>query len=100
VATVLATAYAAVCGLGHVAADRATGGFLRTAVAHHHAVWPSERDLVTAATLESLVYALGTASRDDLLTAILTGADFLPVARTAAAWWPDIPGHRRASALR
>ena len=55
---------------------------------------------MTAATLESLVHALGIPSRDDLLTTILTGADFLPVARTAAARWPDIPGHRRASALR
>ncbi len=93
------TAYAAVRGLGHVAADRSTGDFLRGAVAHHHAAWLNDRDPVTAATLESLVYALGMASRDDLLTAILTGADFLPVARTAAAWWLDIPGHRRASAL-
>ncbi|MFJ9631593.1 XRE family transcriptional regulator [Streptomyces sp. NPDC101175] len=94
------TAYAAVRGLGHVAADRATGDFLRSAVAHHHAVWLTDRDPVTAATLESLVYALGMASRDDVLTTILTGADHLPVARTAAAWWLDIPGHRRASALR
>ncbi|WP_406124070.1 XRE family transcriptional regulator [Streptomyces sp. NBC_00989] len=93
------TSYAAVRGLGHVAADRSAGDFLRGAVAHHHAAWLSDRDPVTAATLESLVYALGMASRDDLLTAILTGADFLPVARTAAAWWLDIPGHRRASAL-
>ncbi|WP_427921517.1 XRE family transcriptional regulator [Streptomyces sp. cg40] len=94
------TAYAAVRGLGHVAADRAGGDFLRTAVAHHHAVWLSDRDPVTAATLESLVYALGMASRDDLLTAILDSADFLPPARTAAARWLAIPGHRRASALR
>lgn len=72
----------------------------RPAVAHHHAVWLSDRDPVTAATLESLVYALGMAWRDDLLTAILTRAGFLPVARTAAAWWLDIPGQRRASALR
>lgn len=94
------TAYAAVRGLGHVAADRSTGDFLRGAVAHHHAAWLTDRDPVTAATLESLVYALGMASRDDLLTSILTGPDFLPVARTAAAWWLDIPAHRRASALR
>lgn len=93
------TAYAAVRGLGHVAADRSTGDFLRDAVAHHHAVWLTDRDPVTAATLESLVYALGMASRDDLLATVRSGADFLPGARTAAAWWLSIPGHRRASAL-
>ncbi|MBN0048439.1 helix-turn-helix domain-containing protein [Streptomyces actuosus] len=92
-------AYAAVRGLGHVAADHAAGAFLRDAVAHHHAAWLSDRDPTTAATLESLVYALGMASRDDLLTAIAAEPGSLPAARTAAAWWLSIPGHRRASAL-
>lgn len=94
-----AIAYAAVRGLGHVAADRSAGDFLRSAVAHHHAAWLSGRDPVTAATLESLVYALGMAARDDLLATIRSGPDILPAARTAATWWLDIPEHRRTSAL-
>ncbi|GAA5706573.1 helix-turn-helix domain-containing protein [Streptomyces avermitilis] len=92
-------AYAAVRGLGHVAADHPAGDFLRDAVAHHHAAWLRGGDAVSAATLESLVYALGMASRDDLLAEIRAGTDVLPAARTAAARWLDIPGHRRASAL-
>ncbi|MFF8930128.1 XRE family transcriptional regulator [Streptomyces longwoodensis] len=94
------TAYAAVRGLGHVAPERSAGDFLRDAVAHHHGAWLSSRDPVTAATLESLVYALGMAGRDDLLTTIRERADYFPAARTAAAWWLGIPRHHRASALR
>ncbi|MFC8364712.1 XRE family transcriptional regulator [Streptomyces griseorubiginosus] len=92
-------AYAAVRGLGHVAADRSTGDFLRSALAHHHGAWLTGRDPVTAATLESLVYALGMAARDDVLTTIRTNPDYLPATRAAASWWLDIPGHRRTSAL-
>ncbi|MFD4502793.1 XRE family transcriptional regulator [Streptomyces sp. NPDC058457] len=94
------TAYVAVRALGHVAADDADSGFLRTAVAHHHTAWRLTRDPVSAATVESLVYALGMAARDDLLAEIRSDPGFLPTARTAAAGWPAIPGHRRASALR
>jgi hypothetical protein len=54
---------------------------------------------VTTATLESLVHALGMASRDDPLATVRSGADFLPGARTAASWWLGVPGHRRAGAL-
>ncbi len=92
-------AYAAVRGLGHVAADRSTGDFLRSALAHHHSAWLTGRDPVTAATLESLVYALGMAARDDVLSTVRTNPDYLPATRTAAAWWLDIPDHQRTSAL-
>lgn len=54
---------------------------------------------MTAATLESLVYALGMAARDDVLTAIRTNPDFLPTTRAAASWWLNIPAHHRTSAL-
>ncbi|MEU6194125.1 XRE family transcriptional regulator [Streptomyces sp. NPDC047061] len=94
------TAYVAVRALGHVAADDADSGFLRGAVAHHHTAWRRTRDPVSAATVESLVYALGMAARDDLLAEIRSDPGFLPTARTAAAGWLAIPGHRRASALR
>jgi hypothetical protein len=91
--------YAAVRGLGHVAAESCADGFLRDAVAHHEAAWRACRDPVTAATLESLVYAVGMAGRTDLLAAILQDDHSLPTARAAAAWWLGIAGHRRASAL-
>ncbi|WP_250399235.1 XRE family transcriptional regulator [Streptomyces cellostaticus] len=91
--------YAAVRGLGHVGAEPGAGDFLRNAVAHHEAAWQDSRDPVTAATLESLVYAVGMAARDDLLAAVLTDDRSLPAARAAAAWWLGIAGHRRASAL-
>jgi hypothetical protein len=90
--------YAAVRGLGHVGAESCAGDFLRDAIAQHEAAWRGSRDPVTAATLESLVYAVGMAARDDLLTAVLAGDRSLPAARAAAAWWLGIAGNRRASA--
>ncbi|MGW4905457.1 XRE family transcriptional regulator [Streptomyces sp. NPDC004270] len=94
------TAYVAVRALGHVAADDADSVFLRAAVAHHHTAWRLTRDPVSAATLESLVYALGMAARDDILAEIRADPGFLPAARTAAGGWLAIPAHRRTSALR
>ncbi|MFC8394585.1 XRE family transcriptional regulator [Streptomyces sp. NPDC057238] len=93
------TSYAAVRGLGHVGAEPGAGDFLHDAVAHHEAAWRDSRDPVTAATLESLVYAVGMSARDDLLAAVLAEDRCLPAARAAAAWWLGIAGHRRASAL-
>ncbi|MGW4492396.1 XRE family transcriptional regulator [Streptomyces sp. NPDC004376] len=93
------TAYAAVRALGHVDAGHATDAFLREAVALHQATWLRGRDPVTAATLVSLVYALGMGARDDLLTEVRVRPDTLPEARTAADRWLGIAGHLRASAL-
>ncbi|MFH8467895.1 XRE family transcriptional regulator [Streptomyces sp. NPDC017991] len=93
------TSYAAVRGLGHVGAESCAGDFLHDAVTHHEAAWQGSRDPVTAATLESLVYAVGMAARDDLLAGVLANDRSLPAARAAAAWWLGISGNRRASAL-
>ncbi|MFD7709790.1 hypothetical protein [Streptomyces sp. NPDC059786] len=49
------TAYAAVRGLGHEAAGHSTDTFFQDAVTHHHTAWLSDRDPMTAATLESLL---------------------------------------------
>ncbi|MGW2960431.1 hypothetical protein ACWDGI_18340 [Streptomyces sp. NPDC001220] len=83
-----------------VPADDADSVFLRAAVAHHHTAWRLTRDPVSAATLESLVYALGMAARDDVLAEIRADPGFLPAARTAAGGWLAIPAHRRTSAPR
>ncbi|MFF7334966.1 XRE family transcriptional regulator [Streptomyces sp. NPDC008150] len=94
--------YAAVRSLGHVAADAAETGHLRTAVAQQRAVWRRASTETSAATLMSLVYALGMASRTDVLTDVLTeiraDASTLPGAREAAACWLAVPTHLRASA--
>lgn len=86
----------AVYALGHIG-GQSTDEFWRRAISRHGAAW-QRRGTVAAQVLEGLVYALGMARRDGLLSRVREDWHAPAPARAAAAWWLNIPRQIAASA--
>ena len=86
----------AVYALGHIGGQSADE-FWGRAISRHGAAW-QQRGTVAAQVLEGLVYALGMARHDGLLSQVRQDEQAPAPARAAAAWWLNIPRQIAASA--
>jgi hypothetical protein len=85
--------------IGHVGGS-SVDAFWLTAIAMHGRRWRRHREKHSAAALHGLVYALGMARNNRLLTRIRDDQEAPPPVRDAARWWLGRPHRIAASALR
>ncbi|MEV0732610.1 hypothetical protein [Polymorphospora sp. NPDC050346] len=69
------------------------------AVDHHNRLWRRHRDPLHESALRGLVYGLGIARRQALLSRLRDDPAAPQPARGAAAWWLRLPQHVTASAV-
>jgi hypothetical protein len=84
--------------IGHVG-GLSTDAFWLTAIAMHGRSWRRHREKHSALALHGLVYALGMARNQRILTRIREDQEAPPPVRAAARWWLDRPHRIAASAL-
>ena len=90
---------AAARNIGHVGGS-STDAFWLKAIALHGRSWRRHREKHSAAALDGLVYALGMARNNRLLTRIRDDQEAPPPVRDAARWWLGRPHRIAASALQ
>ncbi len=94
-----ATAVSATHAIAHMP-GRSDDSYWTNALAVWSAARKRDRDPGSATVLRNLVYALGKAGNEALLTEIRDNPSLPPGVRGTAGWWFNVPDHIRLSARR